>query len=74
MQAIQDMNNLKRFIRQAEMSHYALFRCCLFLQSCGNGDVLLQNARAEHSSLPEAYGIINVLEEFLGEQAQGTLY
>ncbi|XP_048058516.1 protein Njmu-R1 isoform X2 [Megalobrama amblycephala] len=74
LKAIQDMNNLKRFIRQAEMSHYALFRCCLFLQSCGNGDVLLQNARAEHSSLPEAYGIINVLEEFLGEQAQGTLY
>ncbi len=69
MQAIQDMNNLKRLIRQAEMSHYALFRCCLFLQSCGNGDVLLQNARAEHSSLPEACGIINVLEE----HAQGTL-
>ncbi|XP_016109132.1 protein Njmu-R1-like isoform X2 [Sinocyclocheilus grahami] len=74
LKAIQDMNNLKRFIRQAEMSHYALFRCCLFLQSCGNGDVLLQNARAEHSSLPEACGIINVLEEFLGEHAQGTLY
>uniref|UniRef100_A0A8C1UG79 Chromosome 17 open reading frame 75 n=1 Tax=Cyprinus carpio TaxID=7962 RepID=A0A8C1UG79_CYPCA len=74
LKAIQDMNNLKRFIRQAEMSHYALFRCCLFLQSCGNGDVLLQNARAEHSSLPEACGIITVLEEFLGEHAQGTLY
>lgn len=73
-QAIQDMNNLKRFIRQAEMSHYALFRCCLFLQSCGNGDVLLQNARAEHSSFPEACGIIKVLEEFLSEQAQGTPY
>ncbi|KAL1278017.1 hypothetical protein QQF64_024690 [Cirrhinus molitorella] len=74
LKAIQDMNNLKRFIRQAEMSHYALFRCCLFLQSCGNGDVLLQNARAEHSSLPEACGIINVLEEFLSEHAQGTVY
>ncbi|KAI4887236.1 hypothetical protein NFI96_007268 [Prochilodus magdalenae] len=72
LKAIQDMNNLKRFIRQAEMSHYALFRCCLFLQSCGNGDVLLQNARAEHSGLPEACGIIRVLEEFLAEQAVGT--
>ncbi|XP_053095264.1 protein Njmu-R1 isoform X2 [Pangasianodon hypophthalmus] len=69
LKAIQDMNNLKRFIRQAEMSHYALFRCCLFLQSCGNGDVLLQNARAEHSGLPEACSIIRVLEEFLSEQA-----
>lgn len=74
LKAIQDMNNLKRFIRQAEMSHYALYRCCLFLQNCGNGDVLLQNARAEHSSFPEACGIINVLEEFLSEQAQGMLY
>ncbi|XP_027012681.2 protein Njmu-R1 [Tachysurus fulvidraco] len=69
LKAIQDMNNLKRFIRQAEMSHYALFRCCLFLQSCGNGDVLLQNARAEHSGFPEACSIIRVLEEFLSEQA-----
>ncbi|XP_017573822.1 protein Njmu-R1 isoform X1 [Pygocentrus nattereri] len=73
LKAIQDMNNLKRFIRQAEMSHYALFRCCLFLQSCGNGDVLLQNARAEHSGLPEACSIIRVLEEFLAEQAVDTV-
>ncbi|KAF5891074.1 protein Njmu-R1 isoform X2 [Clarias magur] len=36
---------------------------------CGNGDVLLQNARAEHSGLPEACSIIRVLEEFLSEQA-----
>ncbi|TNN80570.1 Protein Njmu-R1 [Liparis tanakae] len=70
LKAIQDMNNLKRSVRQAEMSHYALFRCCLFLQGCGNGDVLLQNARAEHSGLPEACSIIGVLEEFLREQSQ----
>ncbi|RVE69435.1 hypothetical protein OJAV_G00077710 [Oryzias javanicus] len=70
LKAIQDMNSLKRFVRQAEMSHYALFRCCQFLQACGNGDVLLQNARAEHSDLPEACNIITVLEEFLSEQNQ----
>ncbi|XP_077397685.1 protein Njmu-R1 isoform X1 [Festucalex cinctus] len=70
LKAIQDMNSLKRFVRQAEMSHYALFRCCQFLQGCGNGDVLLQNARAEHSDLPEACRIIAVLEEFLREQSQ----
>ncbi|XP_015240392.1 protein Njmu-R1 isoform X1 [Cyprinodon tularosa] len=68
LKAIQDMNSLKRFVRQAEMSHYALFRCCQFLQGCGNGDVLLQNARAEHSDLPEACNIIAVLDEFLSEQ------
>ncbi|XP_008284765.1 protein Njmu-R1 isoform X1 [Stegastes partitus] len=70
LKAIQDMNSLKRFVRQAEMSHYALFRCCQFLQGCGNGDVLLQNARAEHSDLPEACSIITVLEDFLREQSQ----
>nr|XP_020472062.1 protein Njmu-R1 [Monopterus albus] len=70
LKAIQDMNSLKRFVRQAEMSHYALFRCYQFLQGCGNGDVLLQNARAEHSDLPEACSIITVLEEFLREQSQ----
>ncbi|XP_078125485.1 protein Njmu-R1 isoform X1 [Sander vitreus] len=70
LKAIQDMNSLKRFVRQAEMSHYALFRCCQFLQGCGNGDVLLQNAKAEHSDLPEACSIISVLEEFLKEQSQ----
>ncbi|XP_054615889.1 protein Njmu-R1 isoform X2 [Dunckerocampus dactyliophorus] len=70
LKAIQDMNSLKRFVRQAEMSHYALFRCCQFLQGCGNADVLLQNARSEHSDLPEACRIISVLEEFLREQAQ----
>uniref|UniRef100_A0A3Q2Q8V6 Chromosome 17 open reading frame 75 n=1 Tax=Fundulus heteroclitus TaxID=8078 RepID=A0A3Q2Q8V6_FUNHE len=68
--AIHDMNSLKRFVRQAEMSHYALFRCCQFLRGCGNGDVLLQNARAEHSDLPEACNIIAVLDEFLSEQAE----
>eukprot|EP00063_Salmo_salar_P083505 XP_014058340.1 PREDICTED: protein Njmu-R1-like [Salmo salar] len=72
LKAIQDMNSLKRFIRQAESSHYALFRCCQFLQGCGNGDVLLQNAHAEHRDLPEACSIICVLDEFLSEQkAQG---
>ncbi|KAK7940273.1 hypothetical protein WMY93_003599 [Mugilogobius chulae] len=70
LKAIQDMNSLKRFVRQAEMSHYALFRCCQFLQSCGNGDVLLQNTRAEHSDSTEACSIISVLEEFIREQTQ----
>ncbi|CAB1459082.1 unnamed protein product [Pleuronectes platessa] len=70
LKAIQDMNSLKRLVRQAEMSHYALFRCCQFLQGCGNGDVLLQNARVEHSDMPEACSIIAVLEEFLREQSQ----
>ncbi|KAK2893929.1 protein Njmu-R1 isoform X2 [Channa argus] len=73
LKAIQDMNSLKRFVRQSEMSHYALFRCCQFLKGCGNWEVLLQNARAEHSDLPEACSIITVLEEFLKEQYYAPL-
>ncbi|MBN3294347.1 NJMU protein, partial [Polypterus senegalus] len=54
LKAIQDLNNLKRLVRQAETSHYALFRCYTFLQNCGNGDVLLQNVKVEYAEMPEA--------------------
>lgn len=68
-QAIQDINNLKRFIRQAEMSHYALFKCYLFLKNCGSGDVLLKMVKVEHADMPEAKSVISVLEEFMREPA-----
>ncbi|KAF7238173.1 Protein Njmu-R1 [Varanus komodoensis] len=65
IQAIQDINNLKRFIRQAEMNHYALFKCYLFLKNCGSGDVLLKIVKVEHAEMQEAKNVINVLEEFM---------
>nr|XP_034959758.1 protein Njmu-R1 [Zootoca vivipara] len=67
LKAIQDINNLKRFIRQAEMNHYALFKCYLFLKNCGSGDVLLKIVKVEHGEMPEAKNVINVLEEFMRE-------
>ncbi|XP_003223273.1 protein Njmu-R1 [Anolis carolinensis] len=69
LKAIQDINNLKRFIRQAEMSHYALFKCYLFLKNCGSGDVLLKIVKVEHAEMPEAKNVISVLEEFMREPA-----
>ncbi|XP_069511079.1 protein Njmu-R1 [Ambystoma mexicanum] len=69
LKAIQDMNNLKRFIRQAETSHYSLFKCYMFLKNCGNGDVLLKIVKVEHEGMPEANNVVEVLEEFMYEVA-----
>ncbi|XP_075436044.1 protein Njmu-R1 [Ascaphus truei] len=69
LKAIQDMNNLKRLIRQAETSHYALFKCYMFLKNCGNGDILLKIVKVEHAEMPEASGVLQVLEEFIREEA-----
>uniref|UniRef100_A0ACB8ENC0 Uncharacterized protein n=2 Tax=Sphaerodactylus townsendi TaxID=933632 RepID=A0ACB8ENC0_9SAUR len=69
LKAIQDINNLKRFIRQAEMNHYALFKCYLFLKNCGSGDVLLKMVKVEHTEMQEAKNVIAVLEEFMSESA-----
>ncbi|KFP83460.1 Protein Njmu-R1, partial [Acanthisitta chloris] len=67
LKAIQDINNLKRFIRQAEMNHYALFKCYLFLKNCGSGDILLKIVKVEHAEMPEARNVVTVLEEFMRE-------
>ncbi|XP_041078250.1 protein Njmu-R1 [Polyodon spathula] len=73
LKAIQDLNNLKRLIQQAEMNHYALFRCYVFLRHCGNGDVLLHNVKVEHAEMPEAHKIVQVLEEFMYEEGSTSL-
>ncbi|XP_006890987.1 PREDICTED: protein Njmu-R1 [Elephantulus edwardii] len=65
LKAIQDTNNLKRFLRQAEMDHYALFKCYMFLKNCGSGDILLKIVKVEHEEMPEAKNVIAVLEEFM---------
>ncbi|NXR07829.1 NJMU protein, partial [Semnornis frantzii] len=67
LKAIQDINNLKRFIRQAEMNHYALFKCYMFLKNCGSADILLKIVKVEHAEMPEARNVVTVLEEFMRE-------
>ncbi|XP_037261889.1 protein Njmu-R1 isoform X2 [Falco biarmicus] len=67
LKAIQDINNLKRYIRQAEMNHYALFKCYMFLKNCGSGDILLKIVKVEHAEMPEARNVVTVLEEFMRE-------
>ncbi|KAJ1071381.1 hypothetical protein K5549_001673 [Capra hircus] len=73
LKAIQDTNNLKRFIRQAEMNHYALFKCYMFLKNCGSGDILLKIVKVEHEEMPEAKNVVAVLEEFMKEAPAQSL-
>ncbi|KAM5124830.1 protein Njmu-R1, partial [Mantella aurantiaca] len=69
LKVIQDMNNVKRLVRQAQSSHHALFRCYNFLQRCGNGDMLLQMVKVEDAEMPEVSSVVMVLEEFIQEEA-----
>ncbi|KAB0394586.1 hypothetical protein E2I00_016210, partial [Balaenoptera physalus] len=57
LKAIQEADNLKRFIWQAEMNHYALFQCFMFLKNCGSGDILLEIVKVEHEEMPEAKSV-----------------
>ncbi|CAH2291904.1 Hypothetical predicted protein [Pelobates cultripes] len=72
LKVIQDMNSLKRLIRQAEMSHYALFRCYTFLKNCGNGDLLLKFVKVEQAEMPESGSVVSVLEEFILEEGSAV--
>ncbi|KAK2192414.1 hypothetical protein NP493_30g06069 [Ridgeia piscesae] len=59
LKAIQDMNTLKRLLRQAETDYYSLFRCSVFLGQCGNSAVLLRHATLESDSRDR--GILSIL-------------
>ncbi|XP_077980356.1 protein Njmu-R1-like [Glandiceps talaboti] len=74
LKAIQDMNTLKRLIRQAENDHYALYRSCIFLNNCGNGAILLQTAKMEDHTLTshDAQQVLKALEEFIEENGGFT--
>lgn len=50
------------------MSHYALFKCYLFLKNSGSGDVILKIVKVEYAEMQEARNVISVLEEFMRDQ------
>ncbi|KAH9502523.1 hypothetical protein Btru_068891 [Bulinus truncatus] len=41
------LNKLKRFLKQAELDHYALYRAFLYLKKCGCGDLLLRYVKLD---------------------------
>ena len=67
LKAIQDTDNLKRFIWQAEMNHYASFQCFMFLKNCGGRDILLEIVKVEHEEMPEAKSVVAILKGFMKE-------
>ncbi|XP_054944909.1 LOW QUALITY PROTEIN: protein Njmu-R1-like [Physeter macrocephalus] len=62
LKALQDTDNLKRLIWQAEMNHYALFQCFMFLKNCGSGDIFLEIVKVEHEELPKAKSVVAILK------------
>ncbi|ELT88586.1 hypothetical protein CAPTEDRAFT_218782 [Capitella teleta] len=69
LKAIQDLNTLKRHVRQAEASHYSLFKCLTYLQSCGNEAVLMRLAQNELQSSSESSSVLSVLNEYIQENS-----
>lgn len=69
LKIIQDVNALKRLLRQAESNYHALYRCFVFLCSCGNGKLLLQCALLEAQTLntPETLAVLSTLQTFADE-------
>ncbi|XP_033098600.1 protein Njmu-R1-like isoform X2 [Anneissia japonica] len=66
LRVIQDMNLLKRLVRQAESDHYALYRAFIFLRKCGNCEVLLKHTNIDCSAMSEdANHVLNILQEFV---------
>jgi len=76
LKAIQDMNTLKRLIRQAETDHYALYRSYVFLTKSGNAAILLRHARTEHHSVTsaDAQDVLTVLSDQILQQHGPTRY
>ncbi|XP_071965961.1 protein Njmu-R1-like [Antedon mediterranea] len=66
LRVIQDMNLLKRLVRQAESDHYALYRAFIFLKKCGNCAVLLKHTNVDCSAMSEdANHVLRILQEFV---------
>ncbi|XP_028395611.1 protein Njmu-R1-like isoform X2 [Dendronephthya gigantea] len=70
LKVIQDMNSLKRLLREAEADHYALFRSYVFLSKCVSSRIVMEHIRqeAETSMTKEICDIIEVLDDFIAEK------
>ncbi|XP_067934978.1 protein Njmu-R1-like [Watersipora subatra] len=64
LKAIQEMNTLKRMVKEAELDFYALFRSNVFLKNSGNAQILLMHALNEEQT-PDSLSILRLLKERL---------
>ncbi|KAJ8037017.1 Protein Njmu-R1 [Holothuria leucospilota] len=67
LKTIQDLNTLKRLVRQAETDHYALYRAFSFLRDCGSGAILLRQIWKDENSVTvkDTQNVLRVLEDFI---------
>lgn len=67
IRTIQDLNLVKRLVKEAENDHYALFNAYQFLKKCGYWRALLQRATIEGSvvATPEGQEVVELLQERL---------
>ncbi|XP_064478220.1 protein Njmu-R1-like isoform X2 [Ornithodoros turicata] len=67
IKTIQDMNLIKRLVKQAENDHYALYNAFRFLKECGYSDTLLRRATREGSvtATTEGRDVVTLLSEHL---------
>ncbi|KAK7507686.1 hypothetical protein BaRGS_00001621 [Batillaria attramentaria] len=63
---IHNLNKLKRFLRQAELDHYALYRAFVFLKKCGAGSLLLRYVKLDAS--PETISVLAAIEQFIHDK------
>ncbi|XP_076459840.1 protein Njmu-R1-like isoform X2 [Babylonia areolata] len=67
---IHNLNKLKRYLRQAELDHYALYRAFVFLKKCGCGNLLLRYVKLDASE--DTLRVLTALETFL--QSKGICF
>uniref|UniRef100_A0A131Z572 Protein Njmu-R1 n=1 Tax=Rhipicephalus appendiculatus TaxID=34631 RepID=A0A131Z572_RHIAP len=71
IRTIQNLNLVKRLVKEAENDHYALFNAYQFLKKCGYWEALLQRAINEGSvvATPEGREVVELLQERLAANA-----
>jgi hypothetical protein len=60
---VRNLNTLKRFLKQAEIDHYALYRALSYLRKCGCGDLLLRYVKLDAGT--DTLKVLAVLETFI---------
>ncbi|CAL1538872.1 unnamed protein product [Lymnaea stagnalis] len=63
---VHKLNELKRFLKQAELDHYALYRAFSYLKNCGCGDLLLRYVKLDGGL--DALNLLSVLETFIKDK------
>lgn len=71
IRTIQNLNLVKRLVKEAENDHYALFNAYQFLKKCGYWEALLQRAINEGSvvATPDGREVVELLQERLAANA-----